>query len=355
MESLSKLLSVPTQDLQALLNSKEHPVILDHIEIHNNVDIQDLLFRRRLYDLAASLGFTVKVIIADQYAELEGQFDGDYLKIPVATAVVSRLFANSPAKLLFTGEYRSPQYWAMTLDFATRNSLNAIKEVAKCVNSDAEKMNSSHIYAISMACIEPMYHNADLVILREFEQELAELTANYLEILRNDPVFPTTPQEAKFLDEIPKTPIFAIVKDVETCNVFITDFDAKKIKLSSKIKKTFCAPGDVARNPVRDFLAFLTFDNGKELTLHRDEKNGGDITFKSVDDLNKAIADESVHPADLKDNLKNMIVEILEENVKIFGDEKMEITVKSKKKREGFEKKEVSLKDLFEKNYSALF
>ena len=78
-----------------------------------------------------------------------------------------------------------------------------------------------------------------------------------------------------------------------------------------KIKNSFCPMGIAEGNPVMDIMKIIIFPSMKEVTIHRPEKKGGDITFTDFISLESTYKSGAIHPMDLKesvtDNLSKMM------------------------------------------------
>lgn len=100
--------------------------------------------------------------------------------------------------------------------------------------------------------------------------------------------------------------------------VFITD-SPEDIK--RKVNNAYCPEGEVAFNPILDWTKYLVFYNeGSSLTIKRDPKWGGDVTYNSYGDLEKDYAEKKLHPMDLKNAVAEWLITKLEPARKYFED-----------------------------------
>ncbi|KNE63391.1 tyrosine-tRNA ligase [Allomyces macrogynus ATCC 38327] len=84
-----------------------------------------------------------------------------------------------------------------------------------------------------------------------------------------------------------------------------------------KIKRAFCEEGNVADNGVLAFVKAVLFPiaglrGNASFTIKRPEKFGGDSTYTSFEDLEKAFAEKKVHPGDLKKAVAEALNVLLE-------------------------------------------
>jgi len=77
-----------------------------------------------------------------------------------------------------------------------------------------------------------------------------------------------------------------------------------------KIKKAWCPEG-VPDNPVMEVCKTIIFPIKGELRISRPEKWGGDLHFGNYEGLRAAFTKKQLHPADLKKEVANQMVEIL--------------------------------------------
>jgi len=86
--------------------------------------------------------------------------------------------------------------------------------------------------------------------------------------------------------------------------------------VNKKISGAFCPEGVVEGNGVLAFLKYVLMvcksDQKKEFIVKRPEKFGGDVSFKTYEDLEKSFVNKKLHPADLKKALAEEVNKLLE-------------------------------------------
>ncbi|KAL1494291.1 hypothetical protein ABEB36_009914 [Hypothenemus hampei] len=91
--------------------------------------------------------------------------------------------------------------------------------------------------------------------------------------------------------------------------------------VKKKLKKAFCEPGNIENNGVLSFVKHVVFPlltSGESLVIKRKAENGGDIAFKTFENLEEAFAKLEVHPADLKTAVESEINKLLAPIIKDF-------------------------------------
>jgi len=95
-------------------------------------------------------------------------------------------------------------------------------------------------------------------------------------------------------------------------------------EIRRKVGNAFCPEGEVEFNPILDWTKHLIFydSSGATLTIKRDEKWGGDLTYTSYEDLEKDYVDKKLHPQDLKNAVAEWLIKKLEPARIYFEDPK---------------------------------
>jgi len=81
--------------------------------------------------------------------------------------------------------------------------------------------------------------------------------------------------------------------------------------IEEKLRKAYCPPKIVEGNPVIEYYRLLAFPANKTVTLHRDQKYGGDMKFSTHNELEEAYKTGKIHPQDLKSNMARILADLL--------------------------------------------
>jgi len=110
----------------------------------------------------------------------------------------------------------------------------------------------------------------------------------------------------------------AIAKKMSKSNpdsaIFMTD---PREEVERKIKKAYCPEGIVQDNPILDYCKYIIFEKVKDGTIkefkvERPEKFGGNVIYKTYEDLEKDFVEKKLHPMDLKASATRYLNELLE-------------------------------------------
>ncbi len=82
-------------------------------------------------------------------------------------------------------------------------------------------------------------------------------------------------------------------------------------QILNKINSAYCAPKEVANNPMLDYARHLIFRAYREMQVDRPQKYGGPVFYESYEQLEQAFRDGQLHPADLKAAVASYINEMV--------------------------------------------
>ena len=81
--------------------------------------------------------------------------------------------------------------------------------------------------------------------------------------------------------------------------------------IERKVQHAFCPAGVVEGNPILEYFRTLIFPDQDQITITRDQKYGGDISFTTYRQLEEAFTAGKVHPKDLKSNISQQFADKL--------------------------------------------
>jgi tyrosyl-tRNA synthetase len=74
-----------------------------------------------------------------------------------------------------------------------------------------------------------------------------------------------------------------------------------------KLKKAFCAPGNIEWNPLLLLAEEITFSGGGKLSVKRAPENGGDKVYTDIQSVQQDFKEGQLHPGDLKPPLTKSV------------------------------------------------
>lgn len=83
--------------------------------------------------------------------------------------------------------------------------------------------------------------------------------------------------------------------------------------VTRKIRKAFCEEGNIENNPLLTFckMVILPILNGEPFVINRAEKFGGVVSYAKYEDLEKAFAEKSLFPGDLKLGVTDVLNKVI--------------------------------------------
>jgi tyrosyl-tRNA synthetase len=84
------------------------------------------------------------------------------------------------------------------------------------------------------------------------------------------------------------------------------------------IKKAYCPAGALDANAITSTVRYIIMPRYGKFEIERKEKFGGDVSFESIDDFEKAYVSEDIHPMDVKKAVSEVLIELLAPARKYF-------------------------------------
>ncbi|CAI5729895.1 unnamed protein product [Hyaloperonospora brassicae] len=326
--------------LRALFAKKVHPIAYDGFEPSGRVTLAAGLLRvlnaRRLLDA----GCHVRLLVADTHALLNNKFGGDLKKLQSVSLYMVEVWKalgldadKSPRVEVMLASTETARhagvYWSHVLDAAGRFTVERVQQCAPIMgrNDNDTVHNTNRILYPLMQLADGFLLQADIYQLGADQERGNELVREYVaqKDQLDSPVFLTHP----LLLGLKQDQFKMTTTDAESA-IYVDDTAAE---VKAKIKKAFCVPGEVEGNPVLNYMKHLVFPfHAEGVTVERSEKNGGNLTFTTYEELETAFATGEVHPADLKPCLTMYVNELLEPVRKHFASGPLKTMLSSIKK-----------------------
>ncbi|MFH1221966.1 MAG: tyrosine--tRNA ligase [Candidatus Micrarchaeota archaeon] len=302
---------VTRDELRQLLENEEHPGHYQGFEISGHLHVGTLILSGfKVNDLAAA-GFKTKVLLADWHSILNKKLGGDWDKILKAGKYYREAFKFfCPKTEVVLGSdlyHNNDEYWKSVVKFSLDISL---ARASRCLTimgrSENEKLDLAQYFYPPMQAVDIHELGAHLphggmdqrkihMLAREVYPSLGwkKPIALHHHLL---PGLAEPPKVAVDADKETKVEAAKMSKSKPWTAIFVHDSAAE---IKQKLAKAYC-PAQVEGNPVLELAKYIVFHEFKEVAVHRDSKFGGDVTFASYEELEKAFVDKKLHPMDLK-------------------------------------------------------
>ena len=291
---------IDIEELKEVLK-KDDPIAYTGYEPSGKIHLGHAVTVQKLKQLQ-SIGFKIKILLADYHAFLNGK--------------------GSVEEIMETAEYNKKCFQALGLDDSTEyiygstfqldseyadkvyklSTMTTLKRARRSMDqvsrADDNPKVASVIYPI-MQTVDMVSLNVD-VALGGMEQRKIQMLAreNLEKIGASVPVCIHTPLlhgldgDAKMSSS--KGNYIAVDDSVEV--------------ISKKINKSYCPQGEIEDNPMIEIAETFVYPNQDTLLIKRPEKFGGDIEL-THDELIKEFGEGNLHPMDLKNGIKDFLIE----------------------------------------------
>lgn len=293
---------VNSEELKEVLE-KEQPIAYTGYEPSGKIHLGHAVTVQKLKTLQ-DLGFKIKILLADYHAFLNGKGTLEEIKETAEYNMkcFKALGLDETTEFILGSSYQlDADYADKVYKLATMTTLKRAKRSMDQVSRhDDNPKVASVIYPI-MQTVDMAALDVD-VALGGMEQRKIQMLAreNLEKIGETVPVCIHTPLlhgldgDAKMSSS--KGNFIAVDDSVED--------------IAKKINKSYCPQGEIEDNPMIEIAETFIYPNQEKLLIKRPEKFGGDIEF-THDELLEAFSNGDLHPMDLKNGIKDFLIEYL--------------------------------------------
>lgn len=337
-----------SERLENLLRNKPIVRAYDGFEPSGRMHIAQGLIRTINTNKITKSGVKFVFWVADYFALLNLKMNGKPDRIRKAGELMIHIWKAcgmnmSDVEFIWASEEiqkRSAEYWSLVFDIATKVN---VKRVLRCTQIMGRKdfndkidgtdkiddnesnsipyedmltsMKTSQIFYPVMQCADVFFLKIDICSLGVDQRKVNMLALEYCDTIgrKLKPVV-VSHHMLSGLDGSDK-----MAKSNPDSAIFMDDTDQE---IDLKIKKAFCEPMNIAKNPILEYFRYIVFE--KEIDcIKMDVYDSSSKTlvqkeFKDYPSLEEAFAKGDVHPQDLKTSIKIYIKSYLEPVRKYF-------------------------------------
>lgn len=305
---------VTEEELVKLLKKKKSPAVYLGTAITGKPHIGYFMWVLKLADFLKA-GFKVKLLLADIHGALDNcpwdlldkRYEYYSIVIPAMFESVGVDIKNF--EIVKGSDFQmSKKYIFDVLKMSTFASVHDCHKAASEVVKQSENPKLSGLIYPIMQSLDEQYLKVDIQYGGLDQRKILMFAREYLpkvgynmrvEIMT--PLIPGLTASGKMSssDKASKIDLIDSEKDVK-----------------DKINSAFCPEGIVENNGVLAFCRYVIFtikqDKNEEFLIERPEKWGGNLIYKTYEDLEKDFAAKKLHPTDLKQALAKEINTLLE-------------------------------------------
>ncbi|MEI8364596.1 MAG: tyrosine--tRNA ligase [archaeon] len=306
------------------LIEKETLIAYDGFEPSGRIHIAQGLLRAINVNKLIKAGVHFKFLVADWYALMNNKMGGDLSKIKIVGEYFIEVWKASGmdiknVEFIWASDLMKDQaYWLMVIHIATINSVPRITRCSQIMGrTENDNLTAAQIFYPCMQASDIFMLNVDIAQLGMDQRKVNVLAREVAEkIGRRKPIaihhhmlMGLTEPKDKEATGIEATIAKKMSKSNPDSAIFMTD---SKEEIERKFKKAYCPEGIVKDNPILEYCKYIIFEKIDEFVVKRPEKFGGDVTYKSYEDLEKDFVDKKLHPMDLKGTAAQYIDQFIE-------------------------------------------
>ncbi len=300
-------------ELRSLFEAKEHPIVYDGFEPSGRMHIAQGVLRAINVNKLTSTGCLFKFWVADWFAQLNNKMGGDLAKIKVIGQYMIEIWKAigmdmTNVRFLWASDEinaYADEYWSLVMDIARINNLARIQRCCTIMGrKDTDEMSAAQIFYPCMQCADVFYLRADICQLGMDQRKVNMLAREY-----------AGDKKKKFKPVIISHHMLSGLKEGQEkmsksdpdSAIFMEDAEAD---VKRKIKKAYCPPEVVEKNPIMDYAEniCIAFHGRLSVTI----KDVGATEYTDAEVLKADYLSGKIHPSDLKPAVTDSINAILQ-------------------------------------------
>ncbi len=296
----------------------------DGFEPSGNIHIAQGLLRAINVNKLTKAGITFKFLVADWHAAANQKFGGNLEIIKkvgdffIEVWKVCDMDLDKVEFIYASDVVKDPSYWELVLNIAINTSLARVKRCTQIMGrSESDKLAASQILYPLMQAADIFYLPADVCQLGLDQRKVNMLAREVAKKLKRPKPVAVHHHMLMSLDKPPATDLTGIERTIELkmsksdpdTAIFMLDSQAD---IKRKINKAYCPPKQIEDNPVLEYCKFILFERIENFLIERPEKYGGNVEYKSYEELEKDFQNGKLNPPDLKPAVIKYLNELLD-------------------------------------------
>ena len=291
---------VTEKELKALLESDKKLIAYDGFEPSGQMHIAQGILRAINVNKMTKTGIKFKMLVADWHALANKKMGGDLDKIQTVGKYFIEIWRASGMDMdnvefvWASDQVKDDDYWKLVLQIAGTNSINRFIRTAEIMGrGEKDELTAAQLIYPCMQAADIFTLGAKItqlgmdqrkvnVLAREIGNQMGfwkpVIVSHHMLLGLSKPSIETT-------DKVKRTIELKMSKSNPDSAIFMTD---SKDDIERKLNKAWCPEGTIKENPVLEYVRYLIFESFDKFTIERPEKFGGDVTFESFEDLEKA-------------------------------------------------------------------
>ena len=293
---------VDVDELKDVLK-KEQPVAYTGYEPSGKIHLGHALTIEKLKTLQR-LGFKIKILLADYHAFLNRK--GTLEEIGETAEYNMKCF--KALGLDDTTEYVLGSSFELESDYSNKVYQLAVQTTLKRAKRSMDQVSRHDDNPKVASVIYPIMQTVDMAALG-VDVALGGMEQRKIQMLARESL-------EKINETVPvciHTPLLHGLDGDEKMSSSKGNFiavDDSVEEITKKINKSYCPQGEIEGNPMIEIAEYFVYPNQETLLIKRPEKFGGDIELTKEELLDK-FSSGDLHPMDLKNGIKDFLIEYL--------------------------------------------
>jgi len=294
---------IQQEELMKLLKAKANPTCYDGFEPSGRMHIAQGILRSLNVNRMTKAGCTFIFWVADWFALLNNKMGGDLKKIRTVGAYMIEVWKAcgmdmERVQFRWAAEdinRNANDYWLRVMDIARKFNVPRIKRCAQIMGrKDEDDLSAAQILYPCMQCSDIFYLKADICQLGMDQRKVNMLAREYCDEakIKYKPVIVSHHMLAGLKEGQEK-----MSKSDPDSAIFMEDSESE---VNTKIKKAFCPPGVVEKNPILEYIKYIIFQSLNVLEVERRVEDGGNKVYKTYDEVVADYVSGALHPGDVK-------------------------------------------------------
>lgn len=284
----------------------------DGFEPSGNIHIAQGLLRAINVNKITKCGIKFIFLIADWHAAANQKFGGDLDVIRKVGDFFKELWEvcgmnlNNVEFQYASDIVKDSKYWEIVLKIGINSTLNRIIRCTQIMGrSESDALSASQILYPLMQAADIFYLNVDICQLGLDQRKVNMLAREVSDIFNRPkpiaihhhmlmgllpPSESTTSGEDRMIE-------LKMSKSNPDSAIFMLD-TPKDVK--RKINKAYCPPQQAHENPIMEYCKYIIFELTDEFHIERPEKYGGNVQYRSYEELEQDYIKGKLNPPDLK-------------------------------------------------------
>ncbi len=315
---------ITEQDIRTILESNNHPKHYIGLEISGMLHMGHLLVSGKKINDFDKAGVKTQVLLADWHTMANNKFGGDWDKIIRASQFYRKVFEKfCPNTKIILGSdlYKNNEdYWKEVMQFALKTTMaRATRTLIIEGRTEKDVLHvSQYIYPIMQVTdilaldVDIPHAGIDQRKVHVLAKELfkARKLKNIAPVHHH--LLPSLGEPPKIGKDAAKEELVAAMKMSKSKPGSAIPIIATEEEIRKALKSAWCPEKVVESNPVLELCRYVIFPLNGKLMVERKKEYGGEIEYTSYSQIEADYGNGKLHPTDLKNNVADSLIAILE-------------------------------------------